>query len=416
MQNPPRIHVAFVNRTSDDGGAARAVERIVRAIDKNLGHHGIYSQLVIKPNTRDKRFFRKPFADWSKRIVLLIQELWFKLYQLAGGRNHHSWPIVSTGLQTKLARFDVIVFNWLGNDTISLKEIEQLNKPMVLLHSDHWYLLSSLHFRSSSHYQGFLDYMFFGVTRLATRWKARTLTRNLCASVAPSSGTALRIRNHGDFGKLPVVKIPYPADPDFWRKTEKRQGDYLPPELSPSILVGFVVSGRADNPRKGHKFLRSAMRALTSAGTSQSIHLLVAGKPPRFGRKYWRNTTFLGDLDDVGLRQFYSTIDILAAPSLVETFGQVVVEAALCETPAIVFRHVEGLQDLVKDGQTGIVCERADASELQRRLLGFSEDPSTAKRMGSAARLAVLQITDPRVVAAQWSDLIRNVVRHRSQS
>ena len=49
------------------------------------------------------------------------------------------------------------------------------------------------------------------------------------------------------------------------------------------------------------------------------------------------NETFNGSFDK--LKLFYSASDILLAPSVLEAFGQVVIEAASCGTPSVGFRQ-----------------------------------------------------------------------------
>ena len=66
------------------------------------------------------------------------------------------------------------------------------------------------------------------------------------------------------------------------------------------------------------------------------------------------NETFNGSFDK--LKLFYSASDILLAPSVLEAFGQVVIEAASCGTPSVGFDNT-GLSDTIKHRKTGYLAK-----------------------------------------------------------
>ncbi|MFN3477629.1 MAG: glycosyltransferase, partial [Candidatus Methylomirabilales bacterium] len=72
--------------------------------------------------------------------------------------------------------------------------------------------------------------------------------------------------------------------------------------------------------------------------------------------------------------QFLETIDLLVVPSMLEPFGIVCLEAMAAGVP-VVASKVEGIQEIIEDGKTGILVPPGNAQLLARAILGFLEDP-----------------------------------------
>lgn len=83
------------------------------------------------------------------------------------------------------------------------------------------------------------------------------------------------------------------------------------------------------------------------------------------------------------LPAYYAAADVCAVPSLHETFGLVALEAMACGRP-VAASDAGGLRELVRHGETGLLCEPGDAPELARALDALLSDPSMARRMGES--------------------------------
>jgi len=84
---------------------------------------------------------------------------------------------------------------------------------------------------------------------------------------------------------------------------------------------------------------------------------------------------------------FLSDIDVLCQPSKWEAFGLIFVEAAFFNVPAIA-RDVEGIPEVIKDGETGLLY-RDGAEALKERMLLFINNPEMINTMGQNAALHV---------------------------
>ncbi len=93
---------------------------------------------------------------------------------------------------------------------------------------------------------------------------------------------------------------------------------------------------------------------------------------------------FLGSQPQDQLPIFYSAADVVAVPSLYESFGLVAVEAMACGTPVIASR-TGGLRFTVEDGLNGFLVPVADSQRLARALGRVLGDEGLRRRLSIGA-------------------------------
>ena len=70
---------------------------------------------------------------------------------------------------------------------------------------------------------------------------------------------------------------------------------------------------------------------------------------------------------------YYSTSDIVVAPSLQEAFGLTITEAMACGKPVIGTR-VGGIPDQIVDGHNGFLVEPKNPSEIAQKIIWIIEN------------------------------------------
>lgn len=83
--------------------------------------------------------------------------------------------------------------------------------------------------------------------------------------------------------------------------------------------------------------------------------------------------------------ELMNSATLVVMPSRRETFGLVALEAAMMARPVVASR-VDGLPEVVADGQTGLLVDKDDPTALARAVAQLLEDAGMAERMGRAAR------------------------------
>ena len=81
---------------------------------------------------------------------------------------------------------------------------------------------------------------------------------------------------------------------------------------------------------------------------------------------------------------------VVVVPSLGEGFGMVALEAMERARPVIA-ASIGGLEDLVRDGETGLLVDPGDADSLAAAMLRLANDPAGAAEMGRLARVRAVE-------------------------
>jgi len=172
------------------------------------------------------------------------------------------------------------------------------------------------------------------------------------------------------------------------------------------FVIGFACSDFHEK-RKGAELLLKAL----STFPANEIILLVLG-----GGQWPRNATpvetiQMGSIGSPRLQSvFYSALDVFAMPSQVETFGNVAMEAMACETPVAAY-PAGGLQDVVADGETGLIeRETGSVSGLARILHWMWKHPAERAAMGIAGRQRVIEKFSDSLMARRYTDLYHEMV------
>ena len=99
------------------------------------------------------------------------------------------------------------------------------------------------------------------------------------------------------------------------------------------------------------------------------------------------------------LDALYALADLFLFPSLYDTSGLVVREAAAAKTPSVVVRG-SSAAECIRDGENGLLCEN-DPEDLARVVEAALNNPETLRRMGECAR---------ETIPIPWNTLVDDVL------
>jgi glycogen(starch) synthase len=224
----------------------------------------------------------------------------------------------------------------------------------------------------------------------AEKWMAHSATH----VIANSNATRQELISLYGANSDKVTVIPCAVAPDSFPTTDD------PVRLSAfresiadenEFLILYV--GRLD-PEKG---VNNLLKAFASAKLS-GVRLCVAGVGLLFDQLrslahelgITEKTTFLGYVENPALAHLYHCADVLVCPSLYEPFGMVCVEGMLQGLPVIA-SSTGGLQDLIQDGENGLLVPPNDVNALAEALRKIIANSACRKVMGANARNSVLK-------------------------
>lgn len=117
---------------------------------------------------------------------------------------------------------------------------------------------------------------------------------------------------------------------------------------------------------------------------------------------------FHGEIAHCRVPEMLNRLDIYVALSRSESFGVAILEAGACEKPVLV-SDAEGLVEVVKDGETGLVVPSDNPAAASAALLQLINDADMRFQMGKAARKHVLE-------NYSWCSSLDAMIKAQSQS
>jgi len=111
------------------------------------------------------------------------------------------------------------------------------------------------------------------------------------------------------------------------------------------------------------------------------------------------------------LVELYRSADLFAFPTLLETFGMVLVEALAAGLP-IVTTNAPGVRDVIAHERNGLVAPAGDADAFTTNLLRLLEHPAERARFRKLS-LAAAETYDWSHVVAQYRDLYRKTLENQ---
>jgi glycosyltransferase involved in cell wall biosynthesis len=194
----------------------------------------------------------------------------------------------------------------------------------------------------------------------------------------------------------------------FWRVAEGRTTATDGPLRL--LFVGRLV------PRKGVALL---LRAVARAnGEGVDVKLTVVGTGPEdvslktLARDLGVAVTWRGFIDQSDLLDLYADADAFVFPTLGDTFGIVLLEAAASGLPLIASPHGGATEDLVEHGVNGWVVDPLDTPAMTAAIVRLAKDADLRARLGRAAHEATRDRT-PDAMADGYLTAVRAAHKER---
>jgi glycosyltransferase involved in cell wall biosynthesis len=171
----------------------------------------------------------------------------------------------------------------------------------------------------------------------------------------------------------------------------------LPGEGALILFVGFFSED------KGPHILFEAWRRIAHASASDSTLVYVGATNSRY---YEVDAALAGGIRDAArvdhliqrivfveethiIEQYYRAADVFVFPSRREAFGMALAEAMASGLPCVASRLTGVTDEIVRDGETGLLVPPHDAEALASALTRVLDDRALAARLGAAARLDI---------------------------
>ncbi|WP_313237760.1 glycosyltransferase [Sporosarcina ureae] len=230
---------------------------------------------------------------------------------------------------------------------------------------------------------------------VVTTQSERQLIREFITNPAPIKIIPIGVDDAFHSNRPKITASPYFA---FAGRLQTSKGIY-------TLLKAFDLLIK-ENPAMDHA-------KLIIAGGSESCispknHLPKSRKLRAAIEGFEHRVKFLGPQNQQQLARLFTNSIATIVPSHYESFGMVAAEARACSSPVIASR-VGGLQDIVKDGMTGLHVKHNNPIQLAQAMSTLLNNPHLTKKLGRRAASYARQEFNWSVLAYKMIELYKGV-------
>jgi len=219
--------------------------------------------------------------------------------------------------------------------------------------------------------------------------------KNATLIVTISKYSLEKIQNYYGVDAAKVRIVPNGVDPEEFKPVAEtdREGGRRRLGLGSEPCVLFVGSLI---PRKGLPFLVEAAKKIVKEHSETKF--VIVGEGPLKSQLLSNletanlsgNFKFLGNVKEDMLPAVYNSADVFALPSIQEGQGIALLEAQASARPVVAF-DVGGVNEAVRNGETGLLVKRGSSEELADALLKLLSDKVLREKMGASGRRFVIE-------------------------
>jgi glycogen(starch) synthase len=265
-----------------------------------------------------------------------------------------------------------------------------INKPFI--HTIHGVLADEYEQARESGYQTFRGKIANYFMHRLSRLEAET-AKNATLIVTISKYSLEKIKNYYEVGEAKVRIVPNGVDVEKFKPTDNVEAVKRQFGLGTAPCVLFVGSLI---PRKGLPFLAEAAKKIVKE-YRETKFVIVGDGPLRKKLTAFLETAnlqgnfkFLGNVTEDVLSALYNCADVFALPSIQEGQGIVLLEAQASGKPVVAF-DVGGVNEAVRNGETGLLVKRGNSDKLADALLKLLGDKTLREKMGVNGRRFVTE-------------------------
>lgn len=162
-------------------------------------------------------------------------------------------------------------------------------------------------------------------------------------------------------------------------------------------------------PIKGHKYLFDAVKTITQRNEGLKLRTDIVGRGPLENelkgyveKNRIPGVSFHGYLPHDEVAQMMQSTDILALPSVYESFGNVCLEAMSCKKPVVIFKG-QGIDELLTDGVSGMIAEKGNAADYTEKLEKLILDKALRKTIAENGNRIAEEFT--------WERSAKSIIR-----
>lgn len=415
------MKILHISHSDIVGGAARASYRLHKA----LLNSDIDSQMMVRVKKTDDWTILNPKSHLSKLAYTFSPTIGSYINKLQKSKNINlrsgNWLPSNWANKINSSDADLVNIHWIGNETLSIRDIGRIKKPIVWTMHDMWPFCGAEHYAEDSINARWRSGYTKGnrsnndskidIDKLVWLRKTKAWKETNIYTVSPSQWLAECAKQSSLFQNRPITVIPNPLDTDIYKPLDKKIcRDILKLPQGKNIIL-FGAIGGGNDPRKGYDLLINALGKLKSKIDVKSTICVVFGQSKPYKLPDLPFTTlWLGHLyDDTTLSLLYNSANVMIVPSRVDNLPQTATEAQSCGIPVIAF-NTTGLQDIIAHLETGYLAKAFDTEDMANGIQLILNEQNNNDNFSIQARKRAVHLWSTQTVISQYHNLYKEIL------
>lgn len=382
------MNILHISETDCGGGASIAALRLVTA----LNNADIYARFGVCKKQTDSRYVislkrkKNIFEKIRHKLLSKYERFLFKHFKTTN-HIHHSLNLYSRidVDEINTSNYDVVHLHWINYNTLSIKDVSRITKPIVWTMHDSWPACGAEHHPNILEHDDRYTKEYcsankpastigFDLCKFVFKRKKKYLANMPFHFIAPSVWEAGILKRSALFHNASCTVIPNILDRNVFKPISKeciRASLNIP---STKKIIGFGAASAIDDPYslKGGQYLINALKRISDP---EDYQLIVFGPShERYLKEFSVEIFFTGYINNQNiLAQIYNACDVFVCPSVVESFGYTCLESISCGTPVVAF-NTSGVVDIIEHKFNGYLATPYDPNDLYAGILYVLEN------------------------------------------
>jgi glycosyltransferase involved in cell wall biosynthesis len=386
--------ILIISESINEGGAAIAARRVGDILKNRFKINYLFN---------NKKKFLGKCKNFVSRLILKFFD--------DKNPNRHSLNIF-TRIKIDEAKFDLINLHWIGNETISLKRISEIKKPILWTLHDMWAFCGSEHFTTNNRYMTNYSkrpYYEKGIDINKFIWKIKKkyLDKKKVTIIATSQWILRLAKKSSLLKNFNIHCIYNPIDINVWNRISRKFAcNKLGLNLKKKYIL-FSAHGGLYNQRKGSDLFVKSLNFIQNLSFEYEIIILGGYQDYKEKINNFNFHFFKFEKNEQRQVLFQSVANVVVIPSRQENLPQIAVESALCKNPIVSF-NIAGFNEIIKHKKNGYLANPFDVKDFA---FGITQCTKIKNKDLLYRQKYIIKKFNKKIILHKYDKIIRDILK-----